>query len=231
MAAKSVFGKQLGFTLIEMLIAVAIGAAISVMAYTSLAGAIRADERVKQVVREIDEVDRVWQYLGNDLLFALPRPWVNALGTTKAPMLGVDGDILSQSDVIIAGEEDYLLQFIRGNRENLLNRPQSNLYMVGFRLTQADDSELKSLWRDSWTPVDGSTEPKMQQRLLATGIEEIRFEYLPATFQEYNDQAWLSGWPPSRPAGSISLPAAVKVRINLASLGETERVFTLSMAK
>lgn len=222
----------MGFTLIEMLVAIAIGVVISIMAYSSLSGAIKANERVRQVTQEIDEVDRAWQYLGNDLLFAVPRQWVNNLGQSQPALMGVDGDRLSQSEAIIAGEEDYLLQFVRGNRGNLLNLRRSNLYIVGFRLTQDEDSGRKSLWRDSWAPVDGAADqPEVQQRLLLTDIEEMRLEYLPENFQDYNQQAWLTGWPSQNSASKTLLPVAIKISIQSASLGAVERVFMLSVAK
>lgn len=219
---------QKAFTLIEMLIAVAIGASVSVMAYQSLASAIRADERVSLVLSQIDEIDRVWQYMNGDLLYAVDRTWVDRGGEIKSAMIGVFGDRLSQSEVLIASEDDYLLQFIRSNRSNLLNQARSDLYMVGYRLTQEADQETKTLWRDTWSPVDGSGEPVLQQRRLLDGIKEMRFRYLSASFHSMED-SWLSGWPASSRV-SEKLPAAVEVAIDSVAMGEVVRRFGLSVS-
>jgi type II secretion system protein J len=217
-----------GFTLIEMLIALAIGAGIAVIAYRALDGAILADEKVTAVVQRVDEMDRVWQFMSNDLLYVVPRLWKNRNGSPKSAMIGVFGDRLSQSDILIASEEDYLLQFIRGNRENLLNKNRSNLYMVGYRLTLDESSETnqKILWRDSWSPVDGSDEPKLQQRKILGGIDQMSFRYLPRTFKSFEDTNWLTGWPTSRGATTV-LPAAVEITIETETFGKVVRIFRL----
>lgn len=230
-----IFVSQRGFTLIEMLIALAIGASVAVMSYQSLDSAIRADAKVSKVTAQVDEVDRAWQNISNDLLFAVERIWKDSGGENKSAMIGVFGDRLSQSDVLIASEDDYLLQFIRGNRSNLLNQPRSNLYLVGYRLTQDEETNAKSLWRDSWSPVDGSGEPVMQQRRILDGIKEMSFRYLPSSFKSIEESAWSTGWPVSSGlagAGSLTkrLPAAVEVSIETFAIGKIVRRFALSVA-
>ena len=225
----SATGFTLGFTLIEMLIALAIGAGIAAMAYSALDGTIKADEKVSAVTKSIDDFDRVWQYMGPDLLYAAERTWVNTSGTQKPALAGVFGDRLSQSDVGIANEDDYILQFVRGNRENLLDKPRSNLYLVGYRLTQEDGSELKSLWRDRWGPVDGSEEPKVQQRRLLDGVSSLGFRYLSSSFRRLDNSAWVTGWPSGGRVVS-DLPAAVEVTVETLAMGEVVRIFPLSVA-
>ncbi len=218
-----------GFTLIEMLIALTIGAAVATMSYLSLDSAIRADERVSEVTRQVDEIDRVWQYMGSDLLYAVERIWSGRSGDQKPAMIGVFGDRLSQSDVLVASEDDYLLQFVRSNRANLLNQVRSDLYMVGYRLTQDEGSGTKSLWRDSWSPVDGSGDPKVQRRRLLDGVKELGFRYLPSSFQSLEDGSWLTGWPADENV-SEKLPAAVEITIESASMGKIVRRFALSVS-
>lgn len=216
-----------GFTLIEMLIALAIGASVAVMSYSALKSAINSEERVSKVTQQVDEVDRVWQYIGRDLLYAAERTWSGRSGEKKSPMIGVFGDRLSQSDVLVASEDDYLLQFVRGNRGNLLNQARSDLYMVGYRLTQTEGEDTKSLWRDSWSPVDGSGDPTVQKRRLLDGIKTLSFRYLPTSFQSLEDGAWISGWPADGEF-SAKLPAAVEITIESLSMGEVTRRFALS---
>lgn len=220
-----------GFTLIELLVALLIAAAISVMAYRALDMAIAANERVTRVAAEIDGVDRVWQYMGNDFLFAVPRPWRNDFDQLRSPLMGVFGDRLSQSDITVADEDNYLLQMIRSDRDNLLDKTRSNLYMVGYRLTQNEDSEYKTLWRDSWAPIDSAGEPQMQQRLLIENVERAEFRYLSASSSGIQESQWITGWP-SQENNTLSfvaeLPAAVEVTLEIPSLGEVVRLFELT---
>jgi general secretion pathway protein J len=219
-----------GFTLIEMLVALAIGAGIAVMSYNALDGAIKADEKVSTVTQQVDEVDRVWQYLGSDLLYAVPRLWRNPAGDQRSALIGVFGDRLSQSDVLIADETDYVLQFIRGSRENLRDQARSNLYLVGYRLTQDEGGDTKTLWRDAWSPVDGYGEPRMQRRQLLSGIKSLAFRYLPDDAKSSEDNAWVTGWPTIATGVSNQLPIAVEVVVDTSTMGEITRLFLLTPA-
>lgn len=218
----------LGFTLIEMLIAIAIGAGIAAMAYRALSGAILAEEKISKVTQEVDEVDRVWQYMGRDLLYAVPRLWKDRNGAPKSALIGVQGDRLSQSDVIVPGEDDYILQFVRTNRENYLNKPRSNLYMVGYRLTQEEDNQFKTIWRDTWAPVDGSEEPVVKKRRLLSGIKTLGFVYHPAKFDKLTPESGETGWNYLASQPSAVLPAAIHVTMELDSMGELTRLFALT---
>ena len=222
---------QAGFTLIELLIALGIAAAMSVMAYQALNTAIVANERVTSVATEIDDVDRVWQYMSNDFIFTVPRPWRNSFNELRSPLLGVFGDRLSQSDVVVADEQSYLLQMMRTDRDNLLDRNRSNLFMVGYRLTQNEEDDYKSLWRDSWAPIDNAGESKMQQRLLIENIEQVEFRYLSRSSTSTQDSQWITGWPAqdsNADTASATLPAAVEVSIEIPTLGKVERIFELT---
>lgn len=219
--------KNPGFTLIEMLVALAIGASIATVAYSALQGVIQANDKIVAATALVDDADRVWQYLEQDLGHALPRLWTHYQGDRQSALAGVFGDRLSQSDVVVADEEDYLLRLIRGNRDNLSNLPRSHLMIVGYRLTQEEDQEGKTLWRDQWAPVDASEEPRVQQRQLLSGIDDLRLSYcakslrLPANCD--------SGWPSGEPGTlSTDLPAMVQVNLTTAVLGEVERWFNLA---
>lgn len=231
MKSKRLTQASLGFTLIELLVALLIAAAISAMAYRALDMAIKANERVTRVTKEIDGVDRVWQYMSNDFLFAVPRPWRNSFGELRSPLIGVFGDRLSQSDVLVADEESYLLQMIRSDRDNLLDKTRSDLFMVGYRLTETEGSDLKSLWRDSWSPIDGAGEPQMQQRLLIDNIERVEFRYLSGSSTSAQDSQWITGWP-SQDNNTQSfvavLPVAVEISLDIPTLGKVVRLFELT---
>lgn len=237
---KGLYGKigkySTGFTLVEMIIALAIGAGISVMSYRALDGMIRADKRVSLAVKQVDSLDRVWQYFSNDLIHAVDR---SSRISDLPAMTGVFGDRLAQSDAVSLNEDDYLLRFVRGNRDNLLNLPRSSLYEVAYSLSQEDDLEGQTLWRDR-RPVDvdeASTEIPRKKRRLLDGVKRLQFEYLPQAFTRLEESAWETGWPQQNvdanngDEGQVSgLPAAVRVTIDTVTLGEVVRIFSLTIA-
>jgi len=219
-------GKCSGFTLLEMLVALAISAGIAVIAYRALDGAILAEEKINRATQEIDELDRVRQYLNNDMLYAVGRVWKDHFGEPRSALEGIGDDRLSTSELV--ADEDYLLRLIRSNRDNLQDLPRSNLYVVGYRLTQDEDNQTRTLWRDSWGPVDGSNEPTVQQRQLLNGINTLSFEYLSASFESLSDEAWLSQWPATRGISSPKLPVAVRLTLGTDALGELQWLFQLT---
>ncbi len=228
-----------GFTLVEMLIAIAIGAGISVMSYRALDGMIRSDERVSLAVKQVDSLDRVWQYFASDLMHAVDR--ASRINDLPA-MTGVFGDRLAQSDAVSLNEDDYLLRFVRGDRDNLLKLPRSSLYEVAYSLSQEDDIEGQTLWRDR-RPIDvdeASTEVPRKKRRLLDGVKRLQFEYLPQAFTRLENSAWETGWPQQNAnqvnvdegdaTAASGLPAAVRVTIDTVTLGEVVRIFSLTVA-
>lgn len=221
-----------GFTLVEMMVALAIGAGISVMSYRALDGMIRSDARVSAVIEQVDSLDRVWQYFSSDLIQAVDRG--SAINNLPA-MTGVFGDRLAQSDATSLNEDDYLLRFVRGGRDNLLNLVRSSLYEVAYSISQEDDVEGQTLWRDR-RPVDvdeATTQVPRKKRRLLDGINSLQFEYLSTTFTQLENSAWSSGWPQqnANQASSNGLPAAVRVTIETVALGKVVRIFSLTVAE
>jgi type II secretion system protein J len=221
-----------GFTVVEMIVALAIGAGISVMSYSALDGMIRSDARVSVVVEQVDSLDRVWQYFSSDLIQAVDRG--SAINSLPA-MTGVFGDRLAQSDSESLNEDDYLLRFVRGGRNNLLNLPRSSLYEVAYSLSQEDDTEGQTLWRDR-RPIDvdqATTEVPRKKRRLLDGVKSLQFEYLPTTFTQLENSAWSTGWPLQNASqvNSNGLPAAVRVTIETVALGKVVRIFSLTVVE
>ncbi len=234
-----------GFTLIEMLVALGIGAAISVMAYQALSGTIRTEERVTEVTKEIEQIDRAWKFIGEDLRHAVARPWLNQFKQPQPAMFGLLGDRQAQSSSISTGNDTYLLRFVRSGRHNLFDRPRSDLEIVAYRIAlddSSDDAENSFdgnsvdgnsaegnivLWRDYWSPIDSVSEPTIKSRRLLDNITTISFRYLAQNSSSTKDEAWITGWPKTSGA-SEELPLAVEVTMELKSLGEVKRLFELT---
>jgi type II secretion system protein J len=230
--------KAKGFTLIEMLVALAIGSSIALLAYQALSGSINIEERVNHVTRQTNGLQRVWQFLGDDIQHAIARPWNDYLGNTQPAMFGLLGDRQSQSSSLSIGQDSHLLRFVRSGENNFLNLQRSNLQVVGYRITLDESVEenqnagLESekgkiqLWRDYWRPVDSVNDPKIKTRLLLDNIKTVQFRYLPSDSKSADDQEWITGWPEST-AKSEVLPIAIEVAIEVEGMGEILRIFSL----
>lgn len=225
-----------GFTLIEVLVALASGAIIALLAYQALSGSIRIEERVNEVTEQTSHLQRVWQFLNDDLQHVVARPWSDYLGNAQPAMLGVLGDRQSQSSLLSIGEDSHLIRFVRSGDNNFFQQSRSNLQVVGYRISRDDENDESReaneepanirLWRDFWRPVDGSTEPTIKSRLLLDKIKRIQFRYLSADSEDANDQAWVTGWPESA-SQTAPLPIAIEVTIDVAGFGEIVRLFSL----
>lgn len=214
--------------------AISIGAGITLLAYQALSGAIRIDERVNQVTEQTGGLQRTWQFLNDDLQHAVARSRADHLGNSQPALLGLLGDRQSQSSSLSVGEDSHLIRFVRGGENNLFQQARSNLQVVGYRITiddtltsnDGDEDANIQLWRDYWRPIDGATEPKVKTRLLLEQIKNIQFRYLSKETESTDDQAWVTGWPASE-AQDDQLPIAVEVTIDVESLGEIIRLFSL----
>jgi general secretion pathway protein J len=224
-----------GFTLIEMLVALAIGAVIALLSYKALDGAIKIESRVSKLTQQMNSIQRVWQFFADDIQHAVPRPWRDSFGNTQPVMLGLLGDRLSQGSGLAVGDDSYLLRFVRSGENNFLDIPRSNLQAIGYRITADETDEsfadndaepTVSLWRDYWRPVDAVNDPVVKSRLLIERINSIRFRYLSSESQTAEDEAWITGWPESKDKNN-QLPVAIEVTLDIVGVGTVVRLFPL----
>jgi general secretion pathway protein J len=231
-----------GFTLIEMLVAMAIGAVIALLSYQALDGAIKIESRVSKLTQKMNSVQRVWQFFADDIQHAVPRPWKDNFGNAQPVMIGLLGDRLSQGSGLAVGDDSYLLRFIRSGENNFLDIPRSNLQSIGYRITADEVNEdtigsivnndaepTVSLWRDYWRPVDAVNAPTVKSRLLIDSINSIRFRYLSSDSQTAEDEAWITGWPESK-AKANQLPIAIEITVDVVGVGTVVRLFPLVQA-
>ena len=211
--------RQVGFTLLELLIALAIFSLMSVMAYGGLAAVIQTRESVNQAMDRLSQVQKAIYRLQNDIEAAQPRPIRNQFGEEEAAVRqNIDGEGL------------YLT---RGGWRNPLSMPRSSLQRVYYRL------EDKQLIRRSWPILDGlevdarPDDPNSVTRedILLEQVEEIRWRFLQdgvAEGQDFEDLEWLEQWPPfSDEPDPTALPRAIEILITSEEWGEIRYLFRL----
>lgn len=191
-------GPANGFSLIEILVAVVVFAAMAAITWGALGQIARArgalaaqQDRFADVVRVVGELER-------DLRQAISRP-----------VRGNHGEVLP---ALLGGAEQVELS--RVGFANPRAEPRSNIERVAWTLDQRD------LQRRRWAVLDRVAGSSAEARDAIARATVLRFRYLGV------DGSWRESWPP-REARPEALPRAVEWRLTLEDFGELRRVIAL----
>ena len=190
--------RQRGFTLLELLVAVALFAVVAVLAYGGLDQIARQGGDLEAESARLADVQRAVDRLVSDLRATALRP-VRDGNAGRLPALS--GDPLS-------------IEFTRAGYGNRLAEPRAELERVGYRLEQGHLRRLHYAALDRPSPL-----PERDDDLL-DGVQELRFSYRSVDGRE------LPAWPATR-QGDASLPGAVRVLLRLKDYGDIERLVEL----
>lgn len=145
-----------GFTLIEVLIAMAIFAVLSTMTFQALQGTLSIQERIDEHVQEFTEFQIVWTVLLRDLMNMARRPVSAEYGDTEAAFV-MDRDGLCP------------LTFTRGGLQAGVTFTKTGMQRVSYCLEGVDE-----LYRVVWPVLDRSGDTEPQKSLLMSGV--LRFD-------------------------------------------------------
>lgn len=196
-----------GFTLIEVLVAVAVIAVISVVSLQSIDSASRASDVTQRKFKQIQRMDRFWNFMAMDLRNALKYSIATPFGEAFEPML-------------IDPTEEYFLSHLRAGIANPLLIQRSELGRVGYRI---DDNIV---WRDSWSDPANSDDSLAYKQKLLDGVEEVVLTALQPGAPSAEERNWSDRWP--IPGQQNVLPLAVNVNLVLEDGREISRIFMLS---
>lgn len=117
---------QRGFTLLEMLLALAIFSLLSLAGYQLLQGSLRAQQQSQQHSQQLGEITRLFALIEQDVKHALILP----------------SAALAQQAAFVTQQQDTVLQFTRRNWLNPLNEPRSALQRVKWQYTPPNLSRI-----------------------------------------------------------------------------------------
>ena len=190
-----------GFTLIEILVAIAILGVMAAMAFGGLNAVLTQREVALGSLQRLAGIQRTVTALTDDFAQLTPRAVRGALGRTSDPPLIGDG------------RDENVERLTRSGWRNPGRLPRSQLQRVAYRL------EDEVLYRDyTWVldPVLGD-EPVRQAML--EGVQALSLEYL-----DQGDE-WQNQWPPLQSqAPGAEWPRAVRITLALVDLGEIVRL-------
>ncbi|MFT4518684.1 MAG: general secretion pathway protein J [Halioglobus sp.] len=210
--------KTAGFTLVEVLIAMAITAFVSAIAYSSLSTVITGVEGLRVSADRIYEVNRAWMIISRDIRQFANRPIRDEFGEIEPALTG--GDLAR-----------FELSFTRTGWHNPNLNLRSHLQRVNYRI------EDEALWRDSYPVLDraGDTEPDTVMLLDKVEYMDLAFlGSLQAVQRQRDDQSvdttdWAENWVAgnSAPGTAQPPPAAVEINLQLEDWGEMRRLYAL----
>jgi general secretion pathway protein J len=188
-----------GFTLLEILIALAIVATLAVLGYRALAAMTQSESRLAAEAARWRTLDLFFARLEGDLREAMPRS--ARVGDAREPAwLGT-----------VDGNGNAALVFSRAGPEFNLE-PGSAGQRIGYRMR---DGVIEVLYWSSYDRPQGS-EPSVYP--LLADVASFRLAYLG------KDGTWLARWPV---VGDADLPRAAQVELVLANGESIERWIAL----
>jgi general secretion pathway protein J len=210
-----------GFTLIEVLVAMAITAIVGVMAYATLNSAVDAVQRSELQTQRLNDINTFFGIFSKDIRQVVARSIRNEAGEQESALLSQDGDLVG-------------LRLTRTGWQN--PRPEvfvrSQLQRVHYQL------ENKTLVRESFYMIDRPEgEPEPVRSELLDKVVSLKFRFLPEPSRggthELLKGEWTDSWPPKtqneldQKVASTLLPAVVEIKLELQDWGEVRRVYDL----
>jgi general secretion pathway protein J len=192
-----------GFTLLELLVAVAIFAVVGAMALSGYTQLQQQSEYADKRLERTREVQSAVQALAQDIEQLEPRPVREPLGEGVLP-------------AIAAGlGAEYPLQLTRAGWSNTAGLQRPTLQRVGYRL------ENGTLWRDHWPVLDSTLAVVPVKRKLLTGVRSLTIRFMDS------GRNWVDRWPVAETPGvdaNRARPIAVEVVIELEDWGTIRRL-------
>ena len=186
-----------GFTLLEMLVALAVFAVIGVMAGRILSGMVDMSEFTYQRGDALAQAQRAFSVIERDVLQLAGRPVRNEFGEA-APALAVGRATLAE--------------FTRAGWRNPLDEPRAQLQRVAYALRE------DTLLRLFWPVLDRADDTRPLAQTLLTGVVDAAF-----VVRDHSGGTH-THWPSQDINGDVQ-PVALELRLRLEHHGQLKRIW------
>lgn len=220
-----------GFTLVELMVALAVFAVMSAMAYGGLSSVIEARTQIDRALARMQDLQMTVHRLQSDLGQVAARRVRDEFGDLRPA---------------IAAEPSVGLVFTRLGWRNPLDEPRSHLQRVRYRL-----DEEGNLVRSHWRVLDRAQDSAPVETVLLENVERVEWRFLDG------EREWQDQWPPlafggsasgllqedgtgedegddqdgATPQQEIRLPVAVELRLTTEEYGEIRQLFAIAGAQ
>lgn len=200
-----------GFTLLEIIVVIAIFGVMAAMAYGGLASVLNSRVRVEQALDRTAQLQKAYMRMRDDFQQVRNRPVRDNFGDPKPAFYGT---------------RDNQVWLTHGGWRNPLGLPRASLERVFYRL----DEKTGALVRGSYRVLDQAPDSKPAEVDLLKGVDDLKLRYLdPAT------REWITTWPrdtlTDNPAALAALapPLAIEVTLDTKDLGKLRFLFKLGI--
>jgi general secretion pathway protein J len=193
--------KQFGFTLIEVVVALAVFAIVGITAFSGLSAILKWQTDLEIRSDQIKSIQLTLKYLERDINRAITRPIRDQYGDTQ-PAFSSDGE--------------SIMSLTYSGWRNPAGLRRSNLQRVAY---EVNENQFK---RHSWNRLDGAISEDAREVVLLEEVENVEIEFL------NQNNTWVDRWPPinSNPT-SIGLPRAVLISFEAVPIGKIRRIMTV----
>jgi general secretion pathway protein J len=199
--------RQSAFTLIEVLVSLAVFAILAALAYGVLNQTLASAEMLNERMDRLQALQRTMRVLGEDFMQLAPRPVRDELGDNYSAALQT------------GSRTGFALELTRGGWNNPLALPRGTLQRAAYRI---EDGQLL---RYHWNVLDRTLTNELIGVALLDDVESIFFRFL----QENGE--WADQWPPQTATGLPGLrqrPRAVEIILTLQDQGTLTRLIEVA---
>ncbi|AMC33957.1 type II secretion system minor pseudopilin GspJ [Janthinobacterium sp. B9-8] len=189
--------KQVGFTLLEILIALAVFSVVTLISYKGLESVAQTRTALDAEAKRWRDLSLVFDRMEEDVSQTVDRPWRDQGGVEQAAMRGTNKP---------ERRDDQPLELIRLDR----NR---DAFHVAYRL---NNGSLELLL---WNALDLGPREEPQVHVLLENIRGFEVSFLDTASQ------WQASWPPA--GNNKVPPRGVKIKLTLADDTTVQRIYTL----
>jgi general secretion pathway protein J len=195
-----------GFTLLELLVALAIFAVLATMAYTALDSVLNARKEVAKRMSRLSELQTTFMVMERDIEQTVGRAVRDEFGDEQPALQG-------------GGVGTTLLTLTRTGWRNPLGLARSNLQRVAYGFSN------QQLMRVNWNSLDRGPGSEPYSEVLLEGVSAVEVRFLT------QDRQWLGYWPPETGSNqeqeqkTAVLPRAIEVSVDADGWGRIVRLF------
>jgi len=192
-----------GFTLLELLVALAIFGLLATMSYGGLQAVMTQQSQTEIAADRLIELQKLFLIMQRDIEQVVLRPIRDEYGDVQPPLIGAE-----------------TFQLTRAGWRNPAGRQRSQLQRVGYAL------EEDQLVRYTWAVLDRAQDSEPLVQLLSEAVERLQIRYLGA------DNEWKEQWPDTQASADpaivpVSLPRVVEVTVEHETYGPIVWLFQL----
>lgn len=206
-----------GFTLVEVLVALAITAFIAAASYSGISSVLGGAQQLRSASERTRDLNRTLSLINRDIRQFANRPVRDEFGLLQPALTG--GPLAP-----------FPLSLTREGWSNSVGQPRSELQRVYYYL------EDDALWRAYYAILDRAVDSEPQRVELLPGVVAFDLRFLDSLERLEVDRdlivdtrGWFTDWVavPAAGAEPVAPPVALELRLELDGLGEIRRMYEL----